>query len=428
MGSGKTTMSGRLAGDYDSVYHSDVGYVDKGTGKFVIPTGVEKRKAVNTRIQEILADHRKGKRVLLDGAPNAMVGGYAELLPHVDKVMHLDHGVLPTMHGIARRSLQRGSSPIQDLKFALSKRRETSESIRRIKAAVGKKRVSVIGRDYAGKEKTAERTAVIIHGNPQYVEGADKPQADRFYAQLARRLERSGYTVSHDAGAPYTSPRKADLWVGHSRGSDRLRFAGKGTTTIALGSPSAGSINHRKDRPAVGVAPTKEHYVLTRRMVAELRRRAAGTEKTAAARAWHGSPTQLEEVRPSQARGSNPFQGQNAVYAADTPEHAALYAVSKHLKGKANFAVMPDQVFIVGDAPLADGWVHELSGQGATKGHAVEDAGQLAIPTSEPLRPTKAWQVNAADYAGRVQRVASKEDLRNRLIAYKNSMAAKTLK
>ena len=94
-----------------------------------------------------------------------------------------------------------------------------------------------------GQEKSAGLTAVVIHGNPEYVEGVDKERADRFYAHLARKLERRGYAVSHDAGKEYTSPPKADLWVGHSRGSDRLRFAGKGTTAVAMGDRKSTRLN-----------------------------------------------------------------------------------------------------------------------------------------------------------------------------------------
>jgi adenylate kinase family enzyme len=303
MGAGKTTLSNKLAPQYDVVHHSDVGYVDKKTGEYYIPKGPEKARAVKARLNEVLRDHRAGKRVLLDGYPNSMAKEYRRLLPQVSEVLYLDPGLLRSNYSVVKRSFQRGSSPIEDLKYALRHRNDTELAVQQIRSVVGKGKVRKIGRDY----------------------GLDKTAAE---------------------------------------------------------------------------------YL----------------------KAWHGSPTQLEEVRPSQARGSNPFQGQNAVYAADTPEHAALYAISKHLKGKANFAVMPDQVFIVGDAPLADGWVHELSGQGATKGHAVEDAGQLAIPSNSPLRPDKAWQVKASDYADKVQRVASKEDLRSRLLAYKDAMAAKLAK
>lgn len=148
MGAGKTTMSNRLASDYDDVYHSDVGYVDKKTGTYVIPKGEEKRKAIAAKMRAILASHKAGRRVLLDGYPNSMTGDYAPLLPHVDKVLHLDHGPIRSNYAVVRRSFERGSSPWADLKYALGDRKATNASLQQIKDAVGKDRVSVIDRSY----------------------------------------------------------------------------------------------------------------------------------------------------------------------------------------------------------------------------------------------------------------------------------------
>lgn len=77
--------------------------------------------------------------------------------------------------------------------------------------------------------------AVIIKGNPYYASREEKAGYDRFYAEVRAILLRAGYDqVVFDDGAPYTVPPKADLWVGHSRGKDRLRFAPKGTRTLRL--------------------------------------------------------------------------------------------------------------------------------------------------------------------------------------------------
>jgi GNAT superfamily N-acetyltransferase len=112
-------------------------------------------------------------------------------------------------------------------------------------------------------------TAVIVKGNPKYIDG--NAQADKFYGKLAKFVESKGYAVSFDPGTPHTSPKKADLWIGHSRGIDRLRFAPKGTATIAMGSPEIkGTINHPLDKAAVGKTPTKHHYMLTSPMKDEL--------------------------------------------------------------------------------------------------------------------------------------------------------------
>ena len=120
------------------------------------------------------------------------------------------------------------------------------------------------------KERKA-KTAVIIKGNPQFVEGADKKQADRLYSNIQKHLERKGYVVTTDRGAPYTSPPKADLWVGHSRGIDRLRFAPRGTKVVGIGGPRGLGedfpvINHPKDHPSLDKPPVRHHYKFTREM------------------------------------------------------------------------------------------------------------------------------------------------------------------
>jgi hypothetical protein len=78
--------------------------------------------------------------------------------------------------------------------------------------------------------------AVIIKGNPIYITNPTiQPMAERFYAEIQQLLERRGFRVKLDSGEPFTSPDKhAVLWVGHSRGIDRLRFAPREVQTIAL--------------------------------------------------------------------------------------------------------------------------------------------------------------------------------------------------
>ena len=111
--------------------------------------------------------------------------------------------------------------------------------------------------------------AVIIKGNPKFVE--NNPLADKFYNELKDFLTSLGYKISFDVGEPYTQPEEADVWVGHSRGSDRLRFASENTKTIALG--IEGGINHPKDTSLLpGQIPDEFHYILTEEMKDEIRR------------------------------------------------------------------------------------------------------------------------------------------------------------
>lgn len=107
------------------------------------------------------------------------------------------------------------------------------------------------------------KTAVIIKGNPKFIEG--NKYADAFYNDLKDFLVMLGYEVDFDAGEPHTVPHKADLWISHSRGSDRLRFAPEGTKTIALG--TEGGINNPDDHALKpGDVPEKAHYILTEEM------------------------------------------------------------------------------------------------------------------------------------------------------------------
>ena len=98
------------------------------------------------------------------------------------------------------------------------------------------------------------KTAIIIKGNPELIVG--NPLAEEFYNKLKFFLEKLGYAVSFDPGEPYTTPAAADLWIGHSRGADRLRFAPPGTVTIGIGVPETEEpptfaiINHPDDTVA----------------------------------------------------------------------------------------------------------------------------------------------------------------------------------
>jgi superfamily II DNA or RNA helicase/RimJ/RimL family protein N-acetyltransferase len=137
-------------------------------------------------------------------------------------------------------------------------------------------------------EPAPQRSAVIIKGNPAYIEG--NQEADQFYGDLADALKERGFSVDFDAGTPFTSPAAADLWVGHSRGADRLQYAPEGTATISLG-----PLEHERSRArhaetraraeALGVpypelplderTPVAEHYQITPAMLAAFDKHAA---------------------------------------------------------------------------------------------------------------------------------------------------------
>tara|TARA_R110000822_G_scaffold72631_9_gene174583 strand:+ start:279 stop:710 length:432 start_codon:yes stop_codon:yes gene_type:complete len=117
-------------------------------------------------------------------------------------------------------------------------------------------------------ENAKRSTAVIIKGNPDYISDHND-----FYEEIKSFLEGLGYEVSFDEGAPRTSPPKADLWIGHSRGSDRLEGATPeyAKAALAIGVPDPTNqpfpaINHPDDQPEVGKEPSKWHFVFTDEM------------------------------------------------------------------------------------------------------------------------------------------------------------------
>ncbi len=102
---------------------------------------------------------------------------------------------------------------------------------------------------------------MLVTGNPKYTA---TPQAKAFYKQIEKHLTGMGYQVTRDPGEDYTMPSAADLWVGHSRGAERFRFAPKGQKYVALGSNLPGAINHPDDKAfSAGTDPDDTHFTFT---------------------------------------------------------------------------------------------------------------------------------------------------------------------
>jgi hypothetical protein len=124
-------------------------------------------------------------------------------------------------------------------------------------------------RQYLKEEDSPKKpTAVIIKGNPKYILNHDD-----FYEEIKNFLEKLGYEASFDKGAPKTVPQKADLWIGHSRGSDRLEGAVPeyAKAVLAIGVPGPNNqpfpaINHPDDQPEVGKRPGDAHFIFTDEM------------------------------------------------------------------------------------------------------------------------------------------------------------------
>lgn len=117
------------------------------------------------------------------------------------------------------------------------------------------------------KKKMRHRLkAIIIKGNPKYINGSDI--ANQFYDDLKELVTHFGFLVSFDKGEPYTSPsEEADLWIGHSRGADRLSYAPSHIETIFVDQFQ----DWQADGPLPeGELPPKEHYEITEELVNEI--------------------------------------------------------------------------------------------------------------------------------------------------------------
>jgi hypothetical protein len=75
--------------------------------------------------------------------------------------------------------------------------------------------------------------AYIIKGNPAVI-APDAEKYERFYRDVASVLQSQGLQTAFDAGEPHTLPPGGRLWVGHSRGGSRLRYAPPGVATLSL--------------------------------------------------------------------------------------------------------------------------------------------------------------------------------------------------
>lgn len=85
--------------------------------------------------------------------------------------------------------------------------------------------------------------AVVVKGNVDRMSDASKKLANKLYLDIKSKLESQGYKVEFDEGLPNTLPRTdADVWLGFSRGADRLQYAPSNVKTYKIESGSIGKI------------------------------------------------------------------------------------------------------------------------------------------------------------------------------------------
>ena len=121
------------------------------------------------------------------------------------------------------------------------------------------------------------KLVIVLKGNPCYVD--NEPLATNFYNNIRYYLMFLGCDPIVLPGTPGTRPDRthpeARLWIGHSMGTERLRFAGRGVMKLMLGVPEG--MHHPKDDACIikhcpkGWVPNEYHYALTEGMKAEIK-------------------------------------------------------------------------------------------------------------------------------------------------------------
>jgi hypothetical protein len=124
---------------------------------------------------------------------------------------------------------------------------------------------------------------------------------------------------------------------------------------------------------------------------------------------YHGTPKKLAIIKPHLARGVSKFENKRAIFLCKTFKHAALYAISKSLKGKTAFAVTPRRLIIVGDYKPKSGYVYEANLIGALKG----ERGQYAYGRS--VKQIRSIIVKPEDYDDFIIYVNDKRELMRKL-------------
>lgn len=120
---------------------------------------------------------------------------------------------------------------------------------------------------------------------------------------------------------------------------------------------------------------------------------------------YHGSPQNLDVLKPQKAKGMNEFENIIGVFLTKTFLHASLYAIGKTLKGKTAFGVSENKLVILGNLKPKAGYVYEVEVKNPIKGHR----GQYT--SKEELKLTKKTKVFPKDYGQYIIRVKNKKEI-----------------
>ena len=291
-GSGKTTLLRRLEAGNPTLVVKDLDDFDAQARQELGAKYVAKKKNYDDEMLRTLYVRRQA---LLNTylaknkeAPVVLAGHHIEG-PHTLKfdAKHRFRLDVSAEESVRRRA-NRGNSPgTENMPKYLKEAKSTIAELR----AAGYKKAT--GDTISAA--VSKPSAVIVTGNPDHptAKNVTKKTVSAFHSKLKRILESEGLDVSFDPGLQHTEPKKADVWMGHSRGADRLRFAPKNTLGIPIGSSRPGAVNHPQDQkwmddyerdvlkgrsfkdiPVAERPPVpKGHMLVTRKMEREIRSR-----------------------------------------------------------------------------------------------------------------------------------------------------------
>lgn len=196
---------------------------------------------------------------------------------------------------------------------------------------------------------TASLTALIITGNPKFLEG--NKSAEQFYSQIENYLIQQGYKVDVQSSSDTIPPKQADLLIGHSNGLRKLNHATNGKLLAFGAIPEKATnskiafANHPVDETYLKHChysrrydyPIPEHFIFTDGMKQAINIATAEIRKTSFPdyQQYNGNPQMYEQVAERVDHFTTPhFNMWNTYYAADgeyTPSLADLKVILPQL-------------------------------------------------------------------------------------------------
>jgi len=134
-------------------------------------------------------------------------------------------------------------------------------------------------------------------------------------------------------------------------------------------------------------------------------------------RLYHGSPHRLTTIEPRVATGKDgPDAQRNAVYMAETPEEATLYALTRPRVGRrGGWAIRDGKVHYVRNPSMPinrQGYVYGHDFQRGQYRDPPQDNVQIGYTVDQPFTPTVRTRVRLSRVMDRFVEHATKDELR----------------